>query len=179
MKKLKDIFYDLNDILVAIVILAVAGLVITVNIDSILKYPSVIAAEMQGQEEQTPTVYAENPPIVNDIGDDAVTDQGTTDAAIDDQDATGAAVDDQNTMGGGGVSGNSGTEEPVNYSVYISYGQTGDQIADILIRIGLFKDRQEFNAAVAAAGAEGKLQAGEFIIPSDATPAEVVEILTN
>jgi cell division protein YceG involved in septum cleavage len=67
----------------------------------------------------------------------------------------------------------------VNYSVYINYGQTGDQIADVLISVGLIKDRQEFYSAVAAAGAEGKLQAGNFIIPSDATPAEVVSIITN
>jgi hypothetical protein len=47
MKKLKDFFYDLNDIFVALIIVAVAALVIAANIDSILKYPSVIAEEIQ------------------------------------------------------------------------------------------------------------------------------------
>ncbi len=40
MKKLKDIFYDLNDILVALVIVAVAAFAIVTNIDSILNYPA-------------------------------------------------------------------------------------------------------------------------------------------
>lgn len=168
MKALKDIFYDLNDILVAAVILAVAALVIFTNIDSILDYPSSVSAEVQMSEEETPTTYAENPPITNDI----------TGSAIDGQGTTGGGTDDSNTTGGG-VTGNPGSGEVVNYSVYINYGETGDQIADKLIGVGLFKDRQQFYDAVSAAGAEGRLQAGEFIIPSDSTPAEVVSILTQ
>jgi hypothetical protein len=168
MKKLKDIFYDLNDIMVALIIVALAALVISTNIDSILAYPSSIAGEIQASGEKTPTNYAENPPITNEDGS-STTDQGTSGAGID-----------QNTSGGG-VSGQpgSGNGETVNYSVYINPGETGDQIADKLIGVGLFKDRKQFNDAVAAAGAEGKLQAGNFIIPSDSTPAEVVSIITK
>lgn len=174
MKTIKDIFYDLNDIMVAVVILAVAALVIFTNIDSILDYPSSVSAEVQMPGDETPTTYAENPPITNDITGSAVDgDQGT--GTGDSQNATG---DSQNATGGG-VTGNPGSGEVVNYSVYINFGETGDQIADVLIGIGLFKDRQQFRDAVAAAGAEGKLKAGEFIIPSDSTPAEVVSILTQ
>ena len=168
MKKIKDIFYDFNDILVALVIIAAAALVITSNIDSILKYPSVIAAEFQIPEGETPTKYAENPPIVDQNGDTPVSDDGEAGSAVDDQNSDGLDASD-----------NPGSVEPVNYSVYINPGSTGDQIADLFIGIGLFKDRQEFNSAVAAAGAEGKLQAGNFIIPSDSTPAEVISIITN
>lgn len=168
MKKLKDIYYDLNDILVALIIVAVAALVIVTNIDSILNYPSSVAAEIQIPEEKTPTTYAENPPITNEGGGNTTAGQGTT----------GTAVGGQNTTGGG-VSGSPGTSEVIQYSVYINFGETGDQIADKLIGVGLIKDRRQFHEAVAAAGAEGKLQAGNFIIPSDATPAEVVSILTQ
>ena len=173
MKKLKDIFYDLNDIMVALIIVAVAALTIVTNIDSILNYPASIAAEIQLPEEKVPTSYAENPPV-NDpaSGDAADDDQGTT---------TGAGIDDQGATGGG-TSGNEGTGttgEVVNYSIYINYGDTGDKIADLLIGVGLIEDRQQFQSAVAAAGAEGKLQAGNFIIPSDATPAEVISIITR
>jgi hypothetical protein len=165
MKTLKDIFYDLNDIMVALIILAIAALVIVTNIDSILDYPSSVSAEIQTPEEKTPTTYAENPPITNDITGGALSGNGTD---SDGQNAT-----------GGGVTGNPGNGEVVNYSVYINAGETGDQIADVLIGVGLFKDRQHFRDAVAAAGAEGKLKAGEFIIPSDSTPAEVISILTK
>lgn len=175
MKKIKDIFYDLNDVLVALIIVAAAAFIIVTNIDSILAYPTVIAEEIQADEGNKPTVYADNPPIKEPgSGDDPVTDQG------DSGTATGGAIDGQNTTGGG-VSGNPGTEpgQPVNYSVYIEPGSPGDKIADLLIGVGLFQNRQEFNSAVAAAGAEGKLRAGNFIIPSDASPAEVISILTN
>lgn len=170
MKKIKDIFYDMNDILVALVIIAAAALIIATNIDSILNYPSSIAAEIEVPEEKPPTNYAENPPIAEPGGDDAVSDQGTTSAGINDQNTT-----------GGGVSGNagSGSGKAENYSVYVNPGSTEDQIADILVGVGLFKDRQSFNAAVAAAGAAGKLRAGNFVIPSDSTPAEVISILTH
>jgi len=153
MKKLKDIFYDLNDIMVALVIVALASLVIVTNIDSILAYPSSIAEEINVPEEEVPTNYAENPPI---------TDSGSSDSSDDQQGTTGAGI-----------------EEVVNYSVYINSGSTGDQIADLLIGVGLFQDRQQFRDAVAAAGADGKLKAGNFIIPSDSTPAEVISIITN
>jgi len=169
MKKVKDVFYDLNDIMVALIIVALATLVIVTNIDSILAYPSSIAEEIQVPEEKTPTNYADNPPI---------TDSNSGDAAVDQQGTTGAGIDDQNATGGG-TSGNEGSGEAVNYSVYINSGSTGEQIADLLIGVGLFKDRQQFYDAVAAAGAEGKLQAGNFIIPSDSAPAEVISIITN
>jgi hypothetical protein len=169
MKKLKDIFYDLNDIMIALIIVAIAAFVILANIDSILDYPNAIAAEATVPDETTPTNYADNPPITNDLTGAAVgQDDGET--ADGDQDAT-----------GGGISGqqDSGTGDVDEYAVYINSGETGDQIADKLIGVGLFKDRQQFRDAVTAAGAEGKLKAGNFIIPSNATPAEVVTILTH
>ena len=165
MKKLKDIFYDLNDIMIALIIVAIAAFVILANIDSILDYPNAIAAEATVTDEKTPTNYADNPPITNDL----------TGAAVgQDDDGDQIATD-------GGISGQQGNGigDVDEYAVYINSGETGDQIADKLIGVGLFKDRQQFRDAVTAAGAEGKLKAGNFIIPSNATPAEVVKILTH
>ena len=177
MKKIKDVFYNMNDILVAVVIVALAAFVIVSNIDSILAYPSSIAEDIKVPEQETPTDYAENPASDEpESGDDTTDQQGSTDSDSD-----------QQSPDGGGVSGQEGTagqqnsdgEKVENYAVYINSGSTGAQIADILIEVGLIKDRQEFYNAVAAAGVEGKLKAGNFIIPSDATPAEVISIITN
>ncbi|MEL7656671.1 MAG: hypothetical protein AAGU75_12275 [Bacillota bacterium] len=168
MKTLKDIFYDLNDILVALVIVALAAFVIVTNIDSILNYPTSIAEEIQMPEEETPTNYAENPTDDQQGSGDDAPDQGTTGAGVDQQDSN---DQDQDTASGNG--------EAENYSIYINPGSTGQQIADLLIGVGLFKERQEFYNAVTAAGADGKLKAGNFIIPSDSTPAEVVSIITK
>lgn len=169
MKKIKDIFYDMNDILVALIIVAVAALVIYSNIDSILAYPSQMAEEIQTPEDQTPTNYAENPPLQGPDSNDS-TDQSTTGSGINGQTPEGEDAQ--------GQPGNS-EDKPENYSIYINTGSTGEQIAELMISVGLFKDKHEFYNAVAAAGAEGKLQAGNFIIPSDATPAEVIAIIAK
>jgi hypothetical protein len=168
MKKLKDIFYDLNDIMVALIIVSIAAAVIMVNINSILDYPTAVAAAAPAADEKTPTDYADNPPITNDPTSSAIDQNGED--TTDDQNTTGGSVNDQ--------PGNE-TQNLDKYAVYINSGETGDQIADKLISVGLFKNRQEFRDAVTAAGAEGKLKAGNFIIPSDATPAEVIAILTK
>ena len=166
MKTLKDIFYDLNDILVALIIVAIATFVIVTNIDSILNYPTSIAEAIQVPEEQTPTNYAENP----------TDDQQGSGENTSGQETTGAGVDQNNPDDQDKGTRNGKVEQ---YSVYINPGSTGAQIADTLISVGLFKERQEFYNAVTAAGADGKLRAGNFIIPSDATPAEVIDIITK
>ena len=50
MKKLKDFFYDKNDILVVLLIVAVAAFVIYTSINSIMAYPEQYASEMAATE---------------------------------------------------------------------------------------------------------------------------------
>ncbi len=45
MKKLKDFLYDKNDIIIALCILVVAGLLIIWRIDAIMQYPQTLAQE--------------------------------------------------------------------------------------------------------------------------------------
>lgn len=173
MKKIKDVFYDMNDILVALIIVALAALVIVTNINTILAYPSSIAEEIQVPEEQTPTNYAENPPVNEpESGDNASGQQVTSGSGIDDGDTPTGSEDEPDQQ-------DSNRQTPEEYSVYINTGSTDAQIADLLIEVGLFQTRQAFYDAVSAAGAEGKLRAGNFVIPSDATPSRVISILTN
>lgn len=204
-KKLKDIFYDFNDILVALIIIAAAALVIANNIDSIMAYPASVSGELELSEDG-PTIYAENPSTTDSDNEAA---DGTGDSVTDSDGQTGDGQnpDGQNSDGqtadgntgqnsiGGGVSGNPGSEganssgssggsgsepaQPVNIRVSIPAGSSGDRIADILIGAGLIRDKQQFNQAVVTAGAEGKLRAGDFVIPSNATPAEIISILTR
>ena len=214
-KKLKDIFYDYNDILVAMIIIAVAGLVIANNIDSIMAYPASVAENIEVSGKDGPMKYADNPPIVEPgngaaagSGDGTTGTDGPTGEAQnpDGQSPEGQSSDGQNAgtnVGnagqnnmGGGASGNPGANEadgsgsqsgsgsgssglPANIAVTIPTGSSGDRIADILLQAGLIKDKQDFNQAVIAAGAEGKLRAGYFVIPSNATPAEIISILTR
>jgi len=205
MKKLKDIFYDFNDILVALIIIAAAALVIANNIDSIMAYPASVSGDIEISEDG-PTIYAENPSNT-DPGNGAAGGSGDGATGSDGQTGDGQNPEGQNSDGqvaggntgqngiGGGVSGNPGTDgadssgisggsgsepvQPVNIQISIPAGSSGDRIADILIGAGLIRDKQQFNQAVVAAGAEGKLRAGDFVIPSNATPAEIISILTR
>ena len=50
MNKIKDFFYDKNDIIVVLVILAVAGFIIYTRIGAIMEYPEVLAEQAAATE---------------------------------------------------------------------------------------------------------------------------------
>ena len=51
MKKLKDFFYDKNDIFIVLIIVAVAAFVIYTSINSIMAYPEQYASEMAAKQQ--------------------------------------------------------------------------------------------------------------------------------
>jgi hypothetical protein len=148
MNRLKDILYNKNDILVALVILAIAGFVIYNRINVIMDYPGTLVAQ----------AGTDNPPVAEQIDESDDADQQTDETNETDE-----------------------TDEPEikQISIYIEYGATGNHIAQILIDNGLIQTKEQFYDAVAAAGADTRLQAGNFKIPSNATPAEIITIITN
>lgn len=160
MQRIKNILYDKNDILVALIIVCVAALIIFNRIDAIMAYPSTLSHD-DGTRANTPIT----------------TEDTSVDPDIDASDAASTKTD-ENTDSKDNNSDQS-DEGVVNHSVYIEYGSTASDIADILIKIKLVENRQQFYDALAVAGAESKLQAGTFTVPSDSTPAEVVAIITK
>lgn len=168
MNRLKDIIYDKNDIVIALFIVVIAGLLIYNRIGVIMDYPSVLAAEAEAQisAEETPI---DDPSIENEGGPATETETGEETVNNEEEPVISDPVAGQTT------------EQPTvdQVSVYIEYGATGSQIAQILIDTGLITSKEQFYDAVAAAGADTKLQAGSFKIPSDATPAKIISIITN
>ena len=172
MNRLKDIIYDKNDIVIALFIVVIAGLLIYNRIDVIMDYPSVLAAEAvaessEGEESSLdPSIENENE---IETGTEIDTETETeTDTTIEEP-----TLPDP-------VAGQTTGQPTVDQvSVYIEYGSTGSQIAQILVDSGLITSKDQFYDAVAAAGADTKLQAGSFKIPSDATPAKIISIITN
>lgn len=51
MNKLKDFFYNKNDIIIVLIILAVAGLIIYTRIDAIMEYPEKLADKAALQQK--------------------------------------------------------------------------------------------------------------------------------
>ncbi|MBR0597635.1 hypothetical protein [Sinanaerobacter chloroacetimidivorans] len=193
MKKLKDILYDMNDILVALVIIALAAFVIVGRIDSILAYPSTLTAQVETEEDsdvppsyQTPDQSnagdSDSDDTDSNNGDPSDSDNDSGEEDKPDQPSSGNGTNSNEGQGSKGQGSNdqgSSGADTGNISVTIEPGSTASKIADVLIGKGLFENRQQFYDAVAAASADTKLKAGTFTIPSNATPAEVVTILTK
>jgi hypothetical protein len=181
MQKIKDIFYDTNDIIVALLIIAAALFLIWTRVTAIMEYPSSGAAD-----EGALLASANGEEWSGAAGDAAAadaTDSATgIDAGIDADIDAGTAADGGETTGDGDAqeSAPAAENDPVTeYSVYIAYGETGAQIAQKLLDAGLIKSNEEFYDALIEADAATRLQAGTFIIPSTASPAEIVSILTS
>ena len=169
MNKFKDILYDKNDILVILVILAIAALVISNRIDAIMAYPqTVLAQDETGKKE---------PILSSDLTEiDGTDDLKDTNQQPNKENPADAPSNDKN-----GANSDQTPADPsnVNYSVYIESGSTGSKIAQTLTDCGAIKDKNEFYDAVSSANAESKLKAGNFIIPQGSTPAQIVQILTH
>ena len=74
MNKLKDFIYDKSDIVIALLIISIAGLIVFSRIDAILSYPETFAANTKPPVVSAPAV---------DVGD-----KGTTSSAAIEGDAT-------------------------------------------------------------------------------------------
>lgn len=160
MKKLKDILYNKNDILIALVIISVAAFVIMGRVDSILAYPGSLTADTgTSLDEPIIPVDDENPDEKQDDTENGTEEEPATSI-------TDSGSDQQNSTN-------------KNIKIHIESGSTGEKIAELLVNNGLIESKQSFYNAVAASGADTKLQAGDFTIPANSTAAEIVKIITR
>ena len=144
MNKIKDIIYNKNDILIILLILAVAGLLIWSRIDVIMDYPSKLIASNPPQAEQEEQPAAETPETETP---DDTEETSTTPEAV------------------------------VMYSVYIESGESLESIASKFVTVGLFESTKEFIQLANEMGITTQIKAGNFIMPSDSTPEEVMNII--
>lgn len=176
---IKDVIYDKNDLVIALVILALAGFVIHDRIGVIMSYPEILAAQKQD------SIPASTEPESETHGEPLdSTEEPDGDPASDpaqNPDAGQNPSTDTGQSGSGTVTPPAKPEQTSTdlVSIYIDYGSTGSQIAQLLIDSGLIKSKEVFYDAVNAAGADTKLQAGSFKIPANATPAQIISIITN
>ena len=138
MNKLKDIFYNKNDLVIVLVILVIAGLIIWNRVAALSDYPKILIANAQEQ---------------------------------------GLLYDDPNK-----VEVNQGTDqeppdETVMYAVYINPGDSLQIVGQNLVSVGLFPTVSDFIGLIQDMGLATQVKTGNFIIPSTATPSEVIEII--
>lgn len=152
MNRIKDFFYNISDIVLALIIIAVAAIVILWRVDVIVEYPSELVAKTYVDNGPPPPITTPHNSSGDDVGED------------------GSAT-------GSGIAPGSITETPEMFSIYVNYGETTQQIAETIVSLGFFDTTEEFVQMVAAMGAETKLQTGNHVIPENATKEEVINYL--
>lgn len=137
-KKIKDLLYNKNDVVIVLAILVVAGLLIWNRIGVIMDYPSnlIANASLENGLSEEPEVIEMNP---------------------DKDDAS--------------------ADEIVMYAVYINPGETLQEIGQKFVSVSLFSSVDDFVQLANDMDVTTKIKAGNFIMPSNSTPEEVMEII--
>jgi hypothetical protein len=170
---MKDFIYGKSDVLVALLIIAIAGTVIFTRVNAIMEYPSRAAAAIEQSEEAD----GENDADTGAAADSA--DESDSDSA---QSGSDDSKDSNSTQSGNnsnasGSDQSSPTVSPVTF--VIANGEPTSAIADRLVSAKLVENRQAFLNAVEAKSAETRLRAGTFTIPAGATPEQIVDVLIS
>ena len=137
-KKLKDLLYNKNDVVIVLAILVIASLIIWNRIDVIMDYPSNLIANAQQEEG------------LSDKPDVIVVDPKEEDEPID---------------------------EVVMYAIYINPGETLQEMGEKFVGVGLFPSAEDFVQLANDMGIAKTIKAGNFIMPSNSTPEEVMQII--
>lgn len=166
MNKIKDILYDTNDILIALLILCIAAFVIYTRVDSIMNYPEMAMANSNTGGQILTTLPDEEGDQPASVSAGAVV-------------SSGEAISEEGNASGGAISEEGNAADDYPYSVFIGYGQSMDKVAQNLVDMGFFKTKDDFFTALEERNAETKVQAGNFVIPRNATVDELIEIITK
>jgi len=139
-KKLKDLLYNKNDVVIVLAILVVAGLIIWNRIDVIMDYPSNLIANANQENglSDKPDVVVMNP-------------------------------DEEEEP----------LDEVVMYAIYINSGETLQSIGQKFVSVGLFPTVEDFVQLANDMGVATTIKAGNFIMPSNSTPEEVMKIIVT
>lgn len=125
MKRLKDFFYNFNDIVIVLGILAIAAFLILWRVDIIMRYPKTVAAQTVQTNQKTEDTKA------NDTSKDK-------DKKDNDKNNSEKSTVDDGTIWKDGVLKN-------NMSVKVPSGTATDAVAG-LVEAGLFKSYDDFAA---------------------------------
>ena len=166
LNKIKDFIYNFNDIVVALLILLVAGGVIIWRVADIMDYPEYLAA-------QNPPEKIETIPENIDFSDVDLTPVDVTPIASELEDVTSEITPAPQTQ--------DSTQTPAaatgETKITIPSGSYASKIADILYSNGLITSTGDFLNLLSEKKADTKLKAGDFTIPAGSTMEEIIEIL--
>ena len=171
MKKFKDFIYDKNDIIIAVLILAVAALVILWRLNIILEYPKQLLGTDDTSVE-TPVDDGNEADGSGDNTDDDNSNTGDGGDGSDSQDGTGDNTDNNDNQDAplwqGGV-----LTKDVEVEVT---GNSASAAIQCLIDKGLFDDYDEYKKICDDNGMDHeKVKAGTFTFQKGSTKVEIAK----
>lgn len=163
MKKLKDLIYDTNDIIIALLILAVAALIIVWRMNVIMDYPkALLGTEDYDSPIATDTV------MPSDVTDSTVVDETDSDIVLPDlteEDLEDAPVQVWNE------------DERLTARIVVDIeGNSAVAAVQCLIDAGLFHDYDEYMSTCEDANLDPeKIAAGRFTFELGSTKEDIVK----
>jgi hypothetical protein len=171
---MRSFLYNKSDILIAVIIIAVAAVIIWSRVDAIMgsdagtgneENPSITGEELPPPDVENPDGDVEAPPVV----EDGQPDGGETPPEGE------APPEGEGTTEGTEVPDTGG--EPIEFTVEV--GSAASVVAEDLASAGLVETSEAFLNELKAQNAETKLKAGTFEIVPGTAVSEIVKTLTN
>ncbi len=163
MEKLKDILYDLSDVIISLIIIAVIFGVVSWKLNDTLPIKSTL---FSSDQSETSVVASQTTPEVTvniTMTESADTPQGKS----------------QTTEIIETTVAQSTTSDIVKKKITIKSGSSGNVIAKQLKQAGIIEDANAFLKVVAKLGVGNRLQIGTFSLSSDMSYEEIALILAG
>lgn len=166
-ESIKDLFYDVMDYLIIIVVVISVALVLNWRL-GILFHGDSDAIAKEGDSKQTTEEQTKTSVTIEEVTDDST--QVSNEEQINDSDSS-----NQNQQST--VSNNTSGNEHI--LVNIPQGSSTDKIGRILMENNIITNSRDFSIKASEMKLDTKLRAGKFQIPNNSELEDVIKILAN
>ena len=158
MNKIKDFFYNKNDIIIVLIILVAAAFIIYGRIGAIMDYPKVFAEKTEESQQI----------------ESATEEEAVVPSSSEGQKAQSSAGAVSSSAESGSVKSDSGY-----ISLVIKDSDTSSSVAQKLYKAGVVDSAKDFERYIKKKGKAKSIKSGNFKIPSKASDKEILNIIAN
>lgn len=174
MKKLKDFFYDYNDIMLAILIIIVAGFVLFFKVTELMAYSPMSTGTKSRTEVDFTDVDLEQQEVENINKNPEDVDSENQEGEVQQNEENNQEEQKPDEKQDPGTAGTA-----TDTIVEIPSGSATSKIASIIKEKGLVSDEKEFINRAVELKLDTKLKAGKFTIPAGSTLDDIIKILSK
>ena len=158
MNKIKDFFYNKNDIIIVLIILVAAAFIIYGRIGAIMDYPKVFAEKTEESQQI----------------ESATEEEAVVPSSSEGQKAQSSAGAVSSSAESGSVKSDSGY-----ISLVIKDSDTSSSVAQKLYKAGVVDSAKDFERYIKKKGKAKSIKSGKFKIPTKASDKEILNIIAN